>query len=293
MKKRLYFTINLLAVLLSAALFAQRIFVQPSGYGLPAPSLWYAAVFAGVLVIALLKLGRFYLVLLEEGIPAGRFVQVYAKTTFVNLLLPFKTGELFRIYCFAHETHSFYTGFFSAIVDRFFDTCALLAMFVPYELLVCGRLSFVSILLLLFLAVLWGAYLVFPTTYTYLNRYAVLRVQSKRAVSMLKALDTLHECHSFVRGMVRGRAPLLLAISLVAWCCEGVTAYSLARLLQMPATALLYEEYILAVYQGVASPLVSLYAICMAMWLAGLLAVTYIGKFTRKERACGKEHHRL
>ena len=123
------------------------------------------------LVLHMAKLLRFYLVLMEQRIEFKRFVRVYIKTTFVNFLLPFKSGELFRIYCFAHETQNVRMGFISVILDRIFDTCVLLLFLLPYDFLVAGSVSPVTILLgfIVVLVLSGGAFLYF--SYSYLNRF--------------------------------------------------------------------------------------------------------------------------
>ena len=87
------------------------------------------------MLVHIAKMTRLYLVLLEQKISFGRFVVVYLKTTCVNLIVPFKLGEIYRVYALAKETKKFPVGFLSVLVDRFFDTVSLLLILIPVFLL--------------------------------------------------------------------------------------------------------------------------------------------------------------
>ena len=66
-------------------------------------------------LVHIAKMSRMYLVLLEQKIPFRRLLWTYLKTTFVNLVIPFKMGECYRIYCYAKDTKVFQIGLFSVI----------------------------------------------------------------------------------------------------------------------------------------------------------------------------------
>ncbi len=74
----------------------------------------------GFVVVHAAKMIRLYLVLMERRIVFRRFVLLYLKTTFVNLIVPFKLGEVFRIYCISRETTKFQIGTAFLIRRRFY-----------------------------------------------------------------------------------------------------------------------------------------------------------------------------
>ena len=89
--------------------------------------LWFA-------VIHVLKLFRMYLVLMEQKTGFGRFVFAYCRTTLANLIIPFKIGEIYRIIVYSKITGSAGIGAAGVIVDRFFDTMALVLILLPLHL---------------------------------------------------------------------------------------------------------------------------------------------------------------
>ena len=75
----------------------------------------------GFIAVHFFKMLRLYLVLMEHRISFGRFILLYLRTTFINLIIPFKLGELYRIEEIARVTKIWQVGFLSVLVDRFCD----------------------------------------------------------------------------------------------------------------------------------------------------------------------------
>ena len=60
---------------------------------------WLIPVFLVAFVLVhFAKMLRLYLVLMEHELSFGRFVILYMKTTLINLIIPFKLGEIYRIF---------------------------------------------------------------------------------------------------------------------------------------------------------------------------------------------------
>ena len=78
------------------------------------------------LVIHFIKLMRMYLVLLDQKIEFKKFIFGYLRTTAVNLIIPFKLGEIYRVAVFSKLSGKVRIGLTSVIADRFFDTFALI-----------------------------------------------------------------------------------------------------------------------------------------------------------------------
>lgn len=106
---------------------------------------------AGLFVVHALKMMRFYLVLLEQKISVKEFLFLYIKTTFINLLIPFKLGEVYRIFCVVRFTKCLQIGILSVVLDRFFDTFILLLFLIPYDLVILHGLTWMTGILLVFL----------------------------------------------------------------------------------------------------------------------------------------------
>ena len=185
----------------------------------------------------LFKAARFYLVLLEQDIPLKRYLFLYARTTLVNLLVPFKLGEIYRVAAVYHEAEDdkkaprMAKSILSVCVDRFFDTAALLAIIIPFSLIYGGSIEFVPLILFLALFIFALVYLSIPKSYLYLNEYIIMYRQSKRSVSLLKWLEVVKEWYEFTHGLIKGRAPMITIASFLGWGAEFMALRSFFSIL--------------------------------------------------------------
>lgn len=171
------------------------------------------------IIVHLIKSLRFYLILFESPIKFKEFIQLYVKTTFLNILLPFKLGELIRIYVYGKAINNYRTSLLSIITDRFFDTCILLIIIIPYGLNQ-RVISFSAVLLLFFVLILAFSFIIFPPTYRYLNEFIILNKSSKKAIAVLAFLDNCKEVYAYEKKLLKGRTAIILMLSAVAWLVE-------------------------------------------------------------------------
>ena len=83
-----------------------------------------------------IKMMRMYLIIMDQKVSFDRYVPAYLRTTLVNLIVPYKLGEISRIGVFYRISGGFKTGFFSVLIDRFFDTLALVMILLPYQMFI-------------------------------------------------------------------------------------------------------------------------------------------------------------
>lgn len=174
----------------------------------------------GTVIVHLFKMMRLYLVLMEHKMPFLRFVLLYVRTTFINLAIPFKLGELYRMEEIARETKIWQVGILSVVIDRFFDTVALTLILLPIDLLIREKLSALTLVFLLCIILLVFAYLVFPASYGYLNRYLIVKHSSKKSMLALKGLDVAKIWFDFTSQLIKGRFALILSASFLGWTAE-------------------------------------------------------------------------
>lgn len=174
----------------------------------------------GFVVVHFFKMMRIYIILMEQNINYIRFIKIYTKITFVNITLPFKTGELFRIYCFSKETKNSKVGVLSVIIDRFFDICTLLIILIPYDIVVNKAVSPVTFLLILFAIIALFLYRVFLPTYVYLNKYLITNGNTKNTINVLKILDNSKVWYEYIRKLLKGRSSLVFILSGLGWIVE-------------------------------------------------------------------------
>lgn len=184
----------------------------------------------GFSVVHIIKMMRLYLVVMEQNISVKRFIPAYLRTTLVNLIIPFKLGEIYRVFDFSRVTGSVNVGFFSVLIDRFFDTLALVIILMPFQLLSGHGVDASVIVLTAFLLIVIFAYTMFPSSYRYLNRYIIMKKRSDRSMKALKMLEKLDDWYMYVRKLVTGRYGLMLLFSLGAWIFELFVIMAVANM---------------------------------------------------------------
>lgn len=221
------------------------------------------------------KLIRLYLILIDEKIPFRRFLFLYCLTTLVNLIVPFKLGEFFRIFVFCRATKSFRIGFLSVLLDRFFDTVALVLILLPFELLKGGFVSDSTLLLAVFAVVFVFAYRAFPSFYTYLNRYLIMNRTSPGAMGSLKLLELMRSGYEYVKRLIHGRYALLTICSFVAWLLECAILYLLAGSYRIGEQADI-SAYIQSIVSANRTPLMNLYVSFGIIFMVALTVTTLL-----------------
>lgn len=212
------------------------------------------------------KMIRLYLVLMERRIPFWRFVLLYLKTTFVNLVIPFKLGEVFRIYCISRESGKFQTGVLSVVVDRFFDTAVLLLFLLPVQVFLTRRISGVALVLLAVLLLLMILYVTFQSVYTYLNRYIILNKNSNRSLAFLKGLEFARGWYEDVRELITGRSPLIFSFSCLGWMLELGVLKLLSKIIGEYFGIMSFNDYIETIFRAGNSHLLQVYT-----WVGAVL----------------------
>ena len=224
-------------------------------------------------LVHLCKMLRLYLVLMEHKIGFGKFIRMYFQTTFINLIIPFKLGELYRFFCITRLTKVWQVGILSVLIDRIFDMVALLIVLVPFDLMFHGSLTMVTFLLLLVILLFVILYLSILPTYEYLNHYIIRHKTSKRALLALKGLDVIKEWYDFTKNLITGRSILITLASLTGWVLEVGVLKLFSMYLGLQFGIGNFSEYIRSIFSGESNELLQKYTYVGA---AIMLAVTVI-----------------
>lgn len=227
------------------------------------------------LLVHAFKAMRLYLIVIDEKIPFRRFLLLYSTTTLVNLVVPFKLGEFFRIFVFIKATGDKKIGFLSVLLDRFFDTVALVLILLPYELLKGGIVSSSTLLLAVFIVVLVFVYISFSSFYTYLNRYIIMNRSSKGAMGSLKLLEFLKSGKDYVTRLIHGRYALLIICSFVAWLIECAILHLMSGLFGLEEGNDI-SSYIQSIISFDRTELMSRYVTFGIVMMTICMAVTFI-----------------
>ena len=238
----------------------------------------------------LFKFIRFYLVLMEEReLSFFDIMFLYVRTTFVNLVIPYKAGEIYRVAAVWHKTRSFKTGVLSVVVDRFFDTLSLLLIILPFQVFFMRSINPVTGILFAALIILIIAYLSYYPSYRYLNRYLIMTKSSKRSLFLLDLLDRANEWYVFMRKLIRGRGALMILSSLTGWGLEFAALRVLASSLGNDFTIDTFISYIDSLLSGGKNGTGSVYNL-MGSVIFLILTVFFICySMSRKNSAAGKE----
>lgn len=213
-KGKLYYIINIITLTVSILLLLIYVSNNINLINITISELIiYLIFFIGLNIV---KYVRQYIIFLEEKISLKRYTKLYIKTTLVNIILPFKLGELFKMYCFGKKIGNYKKGIIGTLLDRFVDTVVLVLFLVPIELEL-GMLSTITILLITFVVIMIIFIIAVPNTYKYLNKFLIVNKPSKLSLHILKGLEQINELYQYGLQLFKGRVYLLAIMSIISW----------------------------------------------------------------------------
>lgn len=220
MKKKslVYNWINILVLFVAALIFFLNYNIYDVFQGVQ--MMHIVVVIATVVMVHFLKALRLYLALYGADISPSAYAKTYCKVTPVSILIPFKLGEFFRMYCYGHEAGNVLKGVVTVLMDRFMDTIALVTMIVVLWLASGETIIPLVYLLVAFLVIVILMIMVFPGLYSYWKKYLLRADGSPRKVRALKLLDTMNRVYIEIMNVSRGRGIILYVLSLLAWTVE-------------------------------------------------------------------------
>ena len=224
--KRVYFTANILILLLAAVLFISSC-LNSSEIIFNIDWQMVAVLIVTAIISHFLKALRLYLEFYEFNISKAVFTKQYCKVIPVSILLPFKSGDIFRAYSYGYAIGNYYAGFSVVLLDRFVDTVALIFVMLIFSFSMGIHLTFVFYLLLTFLGLLALIYFRFPYMYRYWKKYLIKSKSSQRTIKHLRSIENLKRAFDHVETVVRGKFLITFLISVCAWLVEigGLVIY--------------------------------------------------------------------
>ncbi len=173
-----------------------------------------------VILVHLIKAGRLYLALYGSEITLSSHIKIYSKITPVSVILPYKLGEFFRMYCYGRQLGNNLKGIVIILLDRFMDSIALASMLLLIWILYGGHIIPFVYVLIGFLVFAMIAYLIFPGIYSFWKKFILQSKATKRKLMLLKILDSLNMIYREIESVTKGRGILLYVMSLAAWAVE-------------------------------------------------------------------------
>ena len=72
--------------------------------------------------IHLLRIIRQYIILMEYKIKMKKLTKAYLLSSITNTVIPFKIGEIYKIYLYGYEMKNYAKSTIAVLIDKFFDT---------------------------------------------------------------------------------------------------------------------------------------------------------------------------
>ncbi len=173
-----------------------------------------------VCLVHLIKSGRLYLALYGSNIRRTQYIKLYCKVTPVSMIIPFKVGEFFRMYCYGKQLGNMMKGIIIVLLDRFMDTAALITVILLFWVFYGGYMPSFIYMLFIFLVFVLLVYAVFPGVCRFWKGYFLRAKATENKLVVLKAIGSLDVLYQEVAQVVKGRGIILYFMSLAAWGVE-------------------------------------------------------------------------
>ena len=285
MRKRSYYIINIVILLFTIGFFVQSFFQNLKLLDERKNiTIIFAGTLIGIVIVHLFKGIRLYFLVLEKRPTVARFLRLYVKTSLVNLVFPFKLGEIFRIYSFGYEWKSYKAGLLLILVDRYFDTIPLLLLLIGFTIIERGTLYGIVVVLTIFIAVITVIYFIFPSTYKYMNRFLIVNTNSERGLNALSILKKIRFWYLYVKELIDGRELILIVLSVCAWLAEYGSLYCLISGLGYVFKTSYFLDYMNSVFIGRSNEYVGQYIGVSALILVIASGIVYGRQFARRKR---------
>lgn len=239
---------------------------------LPLYERYLAALCVSTLYANLVKALRLYILLFGRNFTVAAYGLQYIKTAFVSLLLPLKTGELYRGYCMGQMIGSIADGYAVVLLDRFVDTLALVTVVFAAVIFWQIKLAAIYIVFASFLILLMIAYGMFQPLYQYWNHFLIFHKSSENVLFCLAVLEACRHSFEGIKRLVRGRFAALYVLSVSAWAAE-IAVLSTQRAFR--GTAWL-SSYLTNLLSGIFQPDTAVYlSACLACLIGFRIALFF------------------
>lgn len=173
-----------------------------------------------VLLVHVIKAGRLFLILFGLNVDSVLYMKTYCKVTSVSVVIPFKLGEFFRMYCYGKQLGNIFRGVVIILLDRFMDTIALMTAILLVLGFNGGQITVFIYILLIFLAFILMVYFVFPDIYKFWKTYLLESKASENKLKMLKLFSNVDLIYREIKNITNGKGMILYSMSLIAWGIE-------------------------------------------------------------------------
>ncbi|MHC6202923.1 lysylphosphatidylglycerol synthase domain-containing protein [Breznakiellaceae bacterium SP9] len=206
------------------------------------------AVLAFFVIMHILKLFRYYFLILDTRLSFTTFITIYLYTTIIGVLFPFKSGEVFRLYFIGKKCGSFTIAFLSMATERFYDILTivliLFALFFVYGI----ELSFTFLVFAFLAAVLFCIYKMFPGMNTCANKYMMQKRGKNYDVGLLKILEKMQIIYQYQLKIIEEKGWIVLFLSIFIWIANAVLLFFVSKLIARPFNLSFFTNFITNIF---------------------------------------------
>lgn len=218
-KKVIYNTINMLVILGTVLLFIHENTNNADIFSTDNVISVTVLLFV-VALVHFVKAGRLYLALYGSEVDFITCFKTYCKVTPVSVIIPFKLGEFFRMYCYGKLLDNAIKGIVIILLDRFMDTIALVTAIFLVWIFNGGQMTSFVYILLIFLVFILLVYCLYPGGYKFWKKYLLTAKASENKLAALRILEAVDRLYQETQSVVKGRGIILYFLSLIAWGAE-------------------------------------------------------------------------
>ena len=174
-----------------------------------------------------IKIIRFYFFIIDRKVCFRKFVALYSLTSIVNIIIPFKIGELFRIAAFGFFLKNIQATLLAIITERFFDSIIILPFFLISAIKFQSVYPFMIFALATLILISYSLYMATPSLVFNLNLYLMLKKNSRLDKNILKILDYMEKLHSIEGEILKTKKRSIIFFTAFAWMFD-LSAMSIA-----------------------------------------------------------------
>jgi len=221
----------------------------------------------------LIKATRMYVIMMDTTLSYPKNLLLYASTTVINIMTPYKIGEVYRIALYGKSIDSYAGGAVRVLLDRAVDTAALLTYLTFILLFQVSAVLPLYLLLLALFVLFCAAWFVFPQLYRFWNDFLITQRHTQRAASVLRVLSDVNRAYEYLRGLIRGRVFIMYLLSMAAWGLELVGVYALTVYTHSNSASQI-SAYLDSALSTAANEHQKLYVLCYLAVLAIMMLVS-------------------
>ena len=234
--------------------------------------------------IHLLRIIRQYIILMENKIKMKKLTRAYLFSSITNTIIPFKIGEIYKIYLYGYEMNNYKKSVIAVLIDKFFDAIFLLIAFIIIEIVNKQETSLITILLLIFVFLVIITYVSFEKTYKFLNKYLIINKNTKFSNKCLKILEEIKDIFIDVKNMINNREILIIILTILSWMFEICFAFIICKSINLNLSLISFITYINDSFFGMQNGLSNYYIYVTSIIFIIYIAIITINKGGKNEK---------